>query len=607
MYSPEEAKSQAALSPEIVLQKTKWNPKATKSSPAKDFATIKEQPAEDFENGKDQPVFDMSNYRLPGQIGGRVLSLHRPIPRRGAGVEFDIFDYDFLFADPKTVDTIKRGKTIGCFYIESPGMRSLLTRLNVDTFELLTAASSVIRPGVAESGMMQEFIARHHNPKRRKYLIPEMEKILGETYGVMIYQEDVIKVAHHIAGLSLEEADLLRRAMSGKLRSKTAMERIEGRFFESCLLKGLKPLVARELWRQIKSFAGYSFCKAHSASFALLSYQVAYLKTHYPAEFISSVLSNGGGYYSAAVYIQEARRMGLKILLPCVNNSLYEYTGSGGEVRVGLQAVGSLKKATAEVLIEERKRNGGYTSLKDFLVRTHTGFEDTAKLIKCGAMDCFGVGRPDLLRQLDVYVKHRRILDVLQESLFADEEIELEGKVLTGQDYSVEEKCLAELEAFDYMVTRHPLNFYEGWINDPTVSRAVDIPKLQGKTVKLIGWFMAAKRIKTKNGKIMKFLSLEDLTDTFEAVLFPETYEKFAEKTLSYGPFLIEGRIDALNGNNLIVSKLDVLPGAFAHEQPRNLALPENNYNGENEKVSEEEAFSVLSLDTEKLVTAYAG
>lgn len=552
-------------------------------------------------------MFDMTNYRLPAQPGTKILSLHRPIPRKAAGIDFDIFDYDFLFKDPKTLDMIKRGRTIGCFYIESPGMRSLLTRLDVDTFEMLTAASSVIRPGVAESGMMQEFIARHRDPKRRKYLIPEMEKILGETYGVMIYQEDVIKVAHHIAGLSLEEADLLRRAMSGKLRSKTAMEKIEGRFFESCEFRGLKPHVARELWRQIKSFAGYSFCKAHSASFALLSFQVAYLKVHHPAEFMSSVLSNGGGYYSAAVYIQEARRLGLKILLPCVNKSSYEYTGSGAELRIGLQAVKNLKRHTAETLIEEREENGAYTSLKDFLVRTRAGFEDTAHLIKCGAMDSFGIGRPDLLRQLDVYMKHRRILDTLHESLFADEEMELERKVITGVDYSVEEKCLAEMDAFDYMVTRHPLQFYGGWTNDPTITQAIDIPKMHGKTVKMIGWFMTAKRIRTKDGKAMKFLSLEDLTDTFEAVLFPETYAKYAEKTMSFGPYLVEGKVDALNGNNLIVSKLEIISGQLEREVSNTATWPESNFNGENEKVFEEEAQITINLDKEKLIQAYAG
>ena len=159
-----------------------------------------------------------------------IPKIHAQIPTK---VGFDIFDYEMLFNDEKTKSLIRTGNTIGCFYIESPGMRSLLKRLDCDTFEMLVAASSIIRPGVAESGMMKEFIERHKNPHRRKYLVPEMEEFLGETYGVMIYQEDVIKVAHHIAGLTLEEADLLRRAMSGKMRSHKAMENLSNKYFLS--------------------------------------------------------------------------------------------------------------------------------------------------------------------------------------------------------------------------------------------------------------------------------------------------------------------------------------------------------------------------------------
>ncbi len=161
------------------------------------------------------------------------IRMYKSIPRKNDEIPFDIYDYEFLFNDEETIRIIRNGLTIGCFYIESPGMRSLLKRLDVTTFEMLTAASSIIRPGVAESGMMQEFIARHKDPSRRKYLLPEMEKVLGETYGVMVYQEDVIKVAHHIAGLTLDEADVLRRAMSGKMRSHHAMQLIVNRFFES--------------------------------------------------------------------------------------------------------------------------------------------------------------------------------------------------------------------------------------------------------------------------------------------------------------------------------------------------------------------------------------
>jgi len=392
---------------------------------------------------------DLLTYQIPPEWreGVRIHTLYPPIPKFTGNIDFDIFDFDMLFNDPATKKLIRTGKSIGCFYIESPGMRSLLRRLDVETFEMLTAASSVIRPGVAESGMMQEFIARHKDPSRRKYLVPEMETYLGETYGVMIYQEDVIKVAHHIAGLSLEEADLLRRAMSGKMRSHHAMKRIVDNFFVSAKRKGLTDYQSKELWRQIESFAGYSFCKAHSASFALLSYQVAFLKAHYPAEFMASVLNNGGGFYSAAVYVQESKRLGLKIELPSVNESYYEYVGRDKTIRIGLMAIKNLSRRATDMIVEERKQNGKYISLADFLVRTKLAYEETAMLIKCGAMGCFRQTRPTLMRLLDVYLHRRRIIEESYNDLFIRETFKLEEEVKTDQNYSLAGICKEEYEA----------------------------------------------------------------------------------------------------------------------------------------------------------------
>jgi len=552
----------------------------------------------------DPVIFDMQSYRLPGTSRSNVTSLYPTLPRKRGKVNFDIYDYEMLFRDKATNDLIREGRTIGCFYIESPGMRSLLRRLSVDNFEMLTAASSVIRPGVAESGMMQEFIARHKDPKRRKYLVPEMEKYLGETYGVMIYQEDVIKIAHHIAGLSLEEADLLRRAMSGKMRSHEAMKRLTDKFFESCRHNNLSEGKAKELWRQIESFAGYSFCKAHSASFALLSYQVAYLKVYYPAQFMACVLSNQGGFYSHAVYIQECKRMGLSVELPCINKSSYEYTGRDKQVRIGLMAIRNLSRSTSEFIIQERKDNGRYSSLADFLIRTKTGYEESAMLIRCGAMDCFKQTRPTLMRLLDIYVKHRKLLNESYNDLFMNETFKLEQEVITDQQFSIEEICTAEYEAFSYMVTRHPLDFFSEWTSNPSVIPAAGMNKFHGKKIKMIGWYMTSKRIKTRKGDIMKFISLEDLSGTFEAVIFPRTYEQYAEKTLSMGPYLLEGRVDADNGNNLIVEKLELLTstGIKAAEQKDSA---ENKYFGDVDKISEEDFYMIDSLDKEKLKMAY--
>lgn len=551
--------------------------------------------------------FDLKNYKIDGEKSHRlsIPVIHERIPKAGGQINFDIYDYNILFNDEATKKIIREGNTIGCFYIESPGMRSLLKKLSCDTFEMLTAASSVIRPGVAESGMMQEFIARHKNPKLRKYLLPEMEKYLGETYGIMIYQEDVIKIAHHVAGLTLEEADFLRRAMSGKLRSHEAMKRIKDKFFDSCKQKGISSNSTLELWRQIESFAGYAFCKAHSASFALLSFQVAYLKVHFPAEFMASVLSNGGGYYSAAVYIQEAKRLGLKILLPDINKSVFEYQGNGDEIRIGFMAIKNLSRNTINRIEKERKENGKYQSLADFLVRTKTGYEETLLLIKCGAMDCFGKTRPTLMRLLDVYVSRRKILSNEIPDLFIHDSFVLEKQVETDVQYSVEEICAIEYETFGYMVTRHPLDFFSEFLSKKNIVTSAEMKNYNGKNVIMAGWYMTSKRIRTRKGEIMKFLSLEDLTGTFEAVMFPKIYSQFAEKTFSMGPYLLEGRIDVDGGNNIIVNKLSVLSERYV-KLASQFDSVDNKYFGDVEKVTEEELHIAEMLNKEKLIHAYA-
>lgn len=547
---------------------------------------------------------DLGYDKPPEWRGNNLISIYTPIPRNSGRVNFDIYDYNMLFNDEATKELIRTGNTIGCFYIESPSMRMLLRKLNVETFELLTAASSIIRPGVAESGMMQEFILRHKNPERRKYLVPEMEEILGETYGVMVYQEDVIKVAHHIAGLTMVEADLLRRAMSGKLRSRKAMEELTWRFYSSCKERGLPREATLELWRQIESFAGYAFCKAHSASFALLSFQVAYLKAHHPAEFMASVLSNHGGYYAPGVYVQECKRLGLKVELPSINESESDYTGEGKTVRIGLSAIKHLSQKAIDNIIAERKANGRYTSLGDFVVRTGTGFEDTVLLIKCGAMGCLKKTRPALLRMLDIYMKRRKIQEENYGDLFINETFALEEEMQTEENYTVEEICAAEYEAFDYMVTRHPLYFVREFSAKQKVIRAVEMEKYKGRKVKMIGWYMTSKRIKTKKGDIMKFLSLEDESGTFEAVMFPKVYSRVAEKTMSMGPYIVEGFIDADDNRNIVVENLEVL-SALNLKTESMWDSVENKYYGDNEKIEEGDYLVLSKQEAEKMRKAY--
>ncbi len=221
--------------------------------------------------------------------------------------------------DPKINNLLKSGGAIGAYYVESPAMRGLMQQLQTQDYLGLVAASSIIRPGVSGSGMKEEFIKRHRHPEKRKEAHPILYNIMPETYGVMVYQEDVLKVANQFADLTLGEADVLRRGMSGKFRSRKEFEAVEEKFIANCRNKGYADNLIFEVWNQIKSFAGYAFAKGHSASYAVESYQSLYLKCYFPLEFMTAVLNNGGGNNSAEHYFHEARQQGATICLPSIN------------------------------------------------------------------------------------------------------------------------------------------------------------------------------------------------------------------------------------------------------------------------------------------------
>ncbi|MEI7491754.1 MAG: DNA polymerase III subunit alpha [Bacteroidota bacterium] len=339
------------------------------------------------------------------------------IVRRNKGVSVDVHRINEFKADEEVKKLLRIGKTIGCFYVESPAMRGLLKKLHCDSYRSLVAASSIIRPGVARSGMMKEYIFRFHNPGKFKYMHPIMEEQLKETYGVMVYQEDVLKICHHFAGLDLADADVLRRAMSGKYRSKKELQRIVDKFFENCRRFGYPEEVTKEVWRQIESFAGYSFSKAHSASYAVESYQSLFLKAHYPLEFMVGVINNFGGFYPSWVYFNEARNWGAKIHPPCVNRGEYKTCIRGEDVYVGFVHVNGLEAVVGKAIagnrepgtgnritshesrITDRKAGsenessrilhpascGEYRDLEDFIERVPASLEQLIILIRAGA------------------------------------------------------------------------------------------------------------------------------------------------------------------------------------------------------------------------------
>jgi len=281
------------------------------------------------------------------------------IVKRNRHVSIDVHRVNEFKKDPEVKQLLQSARTIGCFYVESPAMRGLLKKLRCDDYRTLVAASSIVRPGVARSGMMKEYIYRFHNPGKFRYLHPVMEEQLKETYGVMVYQEDVLKICHHFAGLDLSESDVIRRAMSGKYRSKKELQRIIDKFFSNCKQSGYPEEVTKEVWRQIESFAGYSFSKAHSASYAVESYQSLFLKAHYPLEFMVGVINNFGGFYPSWVYLNEAKNWGATLHLPCVNNGEY-HTCLRGEkdIYVGFVHIANLEAQVGKAIVEGRMAQG---------------------------------------------------------------------------------------------------------------------------------------------------------------------------------------------------------------------------------------------------------
>ncbi|RZK36036.1 MAG: DNA polymerase III subunit alpha, partial [Pedobacter sp.] len=282
--------------------------------------------------------FDILSQRGIGHIREAVR-----IVKENQGKDIDIHDFKKFKKDPKLNAELRAGQPIGCFYIESPAMRQLLKKLTCDDYLTLVAASSIIRPGVASSGMMKMYIQSYHTPDQVKYLHPIMKEQLEETFGVMVYQEDVIKICHHYAGLDLADADILRRAMSGKYRSKLEFDKLVQRFFDRAKELGRDEEITKEVWRQVSSFAGYSFSKAHSASFAVESYQSLYLKTYYPKEFMVAVLNNYGGFYSRWVYVHELQKTGAKVHLPCVNRSDETVNINGNDAFLGFVGIQGLE------------------------------------------------------------------------------------------------------------------------------------------------------------------------------------------------------------------------------------------------------------------------
>lgn len=501
---------------------------------------------------------------LLGQRGLTVVQDTIEAVKNNYGIDIDFEKIDPT-KDLPTRNLIRRGDTLGCFYIESPAMRALEKKLRADNYELMVAASSIIRPGVADSGMLDLYVRYHNKAEEIKYQHPLMKELLGDTYGIMIYQEDVIKVAHHIAGFTFSEADLLRRGMTKK-RHWTNLNEYRNRFIRGALNKGVSEDTAKQIWKQIESFSGYSFCKAHSAAYSVISFRSAYLRCHYPAEFMASVLTNGGGFYSRPAYIEEARRMGLKIIPPHINESEEYYTGKGRELRVALAQIKNLSRGAIRSLHQNRCENGEYSSFEDFIIRTGISRTDAEILIRTGALDGLRLNRSQLLWALDAeydsLISERNRFQIEQESsLFANNFSFVFASAPSLPDYSPNEKLRMEMEHLDMAVSAHPLSlFKDQLVKLPHVSSAA-LPRLKGKSATVAGWMVATKRTVTAKGDFMKFLTAEDEKGLMEIVIFPQVYKKYGHLLVTRGPFAITGKVEEEFGNlTITASKIELIP-----------------------------------------------
>jgi DNA-directed DNA polymerase III PolC len=476
--------------------------------------------------------FDILSQRGLGKIREAVDIIKFNHPTHPA---IDIHDIKRFKEDVKIKVLLKNAKAIGCFYVESPAMRMLLKKLQVDNYLGLVAASSVIRPGVSKSGMMREYILRYRNPERRKDAHPVLLEIMPETYGVMVYQEDVIKVAHYFGGLSLGEADMLRRGMSGKFRSKDEFLKVKNQFFDNCKAKGHSFELTSEIWRQIESFAGYAFAKGHSASYAVESYQSLFLKAYYPLEYLVATLNNFGGFYRPEFYVHEARMNGATIQPPTINKSYHQNYIEGTTIYLGFMMLHSFEVKNAAKIVNERAKNGLFLDLDDFIERVSISLEQLSILIKVNAFQFTQRNKRELL--WEAYMKVNKVcLEEHVVTLFKSEKITYKTPQLTS---STLEDAFDELQYIGFMLCS-PFSL----LTQPVCSQlfANDLQRYIGQVVTVYGYYITAKRTITSKGDLMYFGNFVDIKgDHIDTVHFPPVAKKYPLK--GRGVYQLTGKV----------------------------------------------------------------
>jgi error-prone DNA polymerase len=479
-------------------------------------------------------------------LGNRSLAVIRDaiaMVREHTGVQLDYSSSD-AGDDPKTKTLFRTGQTLGVFYTESPASRQLCIKSRADTFDLLVLNTSIIRP--ASNRYIRVYLERLHGAPYQP-LDPCLRDTLAETFGVMVYQEDVVNVCARFAGMPLSAGDGLRKALSKK-RPVKQLAAYAAEFFAGATALGRDPETAQRVWEMVMSFAGYSFCKGHSCSYIQVAQQSCYLRANHPAEFFAAVLANGGGFYHPFAYVAEAWRQGLRILPPDVNASAYRTTGHGDSIRIGLQFVKGLSEEAAERVVGRRTDgrtvgwSGSYGDLADLRTRAGLSHDDLRILIKVGACDSIAGGktRPMLLWELD------RQPDAPDDGFLSVQPSvrPSDRPTIRLREYTPERRREEQFTALGFTTDSHPMELHRERLARFRLCRSTDLPRHVGQVVLAAGMFTTAKPVTTSRDEPMEFVTFDDGHGLIESVLFPDVYRDRGHVLFDQGPFIFRGKVE---------------------------------------------------------------
>ncbi|MDP7287351.1 MAG: PHP domain-containing protein [Phycisphaerae bacterium] len=472
-------------------------------------------------------------------LGNRSLSTIRQaadLVARRSGRTIDVEALDP--ADEKTIAILQSADTVGCNQLESPAMRNLLRAIRPSHMRDVMKALALVRPGAAGGGMKETFIRRHRGLDTIPTIEPAIDAILADSCGVMLYEDDVMLTAAAMTGGCRARGDMFRKAVQ-KCRSDDERLELSRDFLHRCQYSGIDDQLARSLWLQMAKFNSYSFCRAHAGSYARLGYAVAYLKAHWPHEFWTAALNNNQSMYHPRVYVEQAKRMGVKFLAPDVNQSLSEYSAQGDAIRIGLSSIAGLGPAGVSAIVDAR-RDKPFDTLTDCILRTSLARAEVRALVLCGAFDFTARTRPALMIELDMAISVRRTSRHRQPAvgLFSGDPM---GPTTVAGDYSPARKYIDQRRILGVSIGPHIMEVHRPNLKGRADSTSRDLPGLVGSRVAIAGVCEARRKTDAANGREMIFLTMDDEFGLFEATFFPD--QAAEDQFNTYGPHIITGKV----------------------------------------------------------------